>query len=45
VFGTNWYHKLKLPASTISFAATKRWKDADPVPGNVSYNGYMCTKN
>ncbi len=46
VFGTTWYHKLKLPGVD---AFVKRWqatyKDSPiPVPGNVSYNGYMATK-
>ena len=46
VFGTNWYHKLPLPGVS-EFVA--RWKAAAgpgaiPVPGNVSYNGYMSTR-
>jgi branched-chain amino acid transport system substrate-binding protein len=46
VFGTNWYHKLPLPA-VDDFV--RRWTEftpapAIPVPGNVSYNGYMCTR-
>jgi branched-chain amino acid transport system substrate-binding protein len=46
VFGTNWYHKLPLPG-VDDFVA--RWKKAFPqspipVPGNVSYNGYMATR-
>jgi len=46
VFGTTWYHKLKLPGVD---AFVKRWQAAYknspiPVPGNVSYNGYMATK-
>ena len=46
VFGTNWYHKLALPG-VDDFVA--RWKKAFPqspipVPGNVSYNGYMSTR-
>jgi len=46
VFGTNWYHKLKL-AGVDDFVRRyqARWKDSPiPVPGNVSYNGYMCTR-
>jgi branched-chain amino acid transport system substrate-binding protein len=46
VFGTTWYHKLNLP-SVSDFV--KRWqatypKSPIPVPGNVSYNGYMATR-
>ena len=46
VFGTTWYHKLKLPG-IADFV--KRWQAAYkdgpiPVPGNVSYNGYMATR-
>jgi branched-chain amino acid transport system substrate-binding protein len=46
VFGTTWYHKLPLPGVE---AFVKRWQAAYkdgpiPVPGNVSYNGYMATK-
>jgi branched-chain amino acid transport system substrate-binding protein len=46
VFGTTWYHKLKLPG-VADFVA--RWQAAYrdgpiPVPGNVSYNGYMATR-
>ena len=46
VFGTNWYHKLDLPG-VPDFV--KRWQKAYPtspipVPGNVSYNGYMATR-
>jgi branched-chain amino acid transport system substrate-binding protein len=46
VFGTTWYHKLKLPGVE---QFVKRWQAAYkdgpiPVPGNVSYNGYMATK-
>ena len=46
VFGTNWYHKLSLPG-VDDFV--KRWqktypKSPIPVPGNVSYNGYMATR-
>jgi len=46
VFGTTWYHKLQLPGVEQFL---KRWqasyKDGPiPVPGNVSYNGYMATK-
>lgn len=43
VFGTTWYHKLQLPG-VADFV--KKWQAANkdgpiPVPGNVSYNGYM----
>lgn len=46
VFGTNWYHKLDLPG-VADFV--KRWearadKDTIPVPGNVSYCGYMAMR-
>ena len=46
VFGTNWYHKLALPGVP---EFVKRWQTAYPqspipVPGNVSYNGYMATR-
>ena len=46
VFGTTWYHKLPLPG-VAEFV--KRWQTAYPqspipVPGNVSYNGYMATR-
>src|SRR5690606_30217816 len=46
VFGTTWYHKLQLPG-VEDFV--KRWQTAYPqspipVPGNVSYNGYMATR-
>lgn len=46
VFGTTWYHYLPLPGVD---AFVKRWqaaypKSPIPVPGNVSYNGYMATR-
>jgi len=46
VFGTTWYHLLPLPGVE---EFVKRWqaayKDSPiPVPGNVSYNGYMATR-
>jgi branched-chain amino acid transport system substrate-binding protein len=46
VFGTTWYHKLPLPG-VADFV--KKWQSANaggpiPVPGNVSYNGYMATR-
>jgi branched-chain amino acid transport system substrate-binding protein len=46
VFGTTWYHKLKLPGVP---EFVQRWqaaypKSPIPVPGNVSYNGYMATR-
>ena len=45
-FGTTWYHKLKLPG-VAEFV--RRWQAFNtdggvPVPGNVSYNGYMATR-
>jgi branched-chain amino acid transport system substrate-binding protein len=46
VFGTTWYHKLQLPG-VAEFV--DKWKKMAgpggiPVPGNVSYNGYMATR-
>ena len=46
VFGTTWYHKLPLPGVA---EYVKKWQAANkdgpiPVPGNVSYNGYMSTR-
>ncbi len=44
VFGTTWYHKLNLPGVNDF---VKRWQATTgpiPVPGNVSYNGYMATR-
>jgi branched-chain amino acid transport system substrate-binding protein len=44
VFGTTWYHKLNLPG-VAEFV--KKWQATPgpiPVPGNVSYNGYMATR-
>jgi branched-chain amino acid transport system substrate-binding protein len=46
VFGTNWYHYLPLPGVE---EFVKRWQTTYPqspipVPGNVSYNGYMATR-
>jgi branched-chain amino acid transport system substrate-binding protein len=46
VFGTTWYHKLKLPGVE---EFVKRWQAANkggpiPVPGNVTYNGYVATR-
>jgi branched-chain amino acid transport system substrate-binding protein len=44
VFGTTWYHKLNLPG-VADFV--KKWQATTgpiPVPGNVSYNGYMATR-
>ena len=46
VFGTTWYHKLQLPGVP---EFVEKWKKmagpgAIPVPGNVSYNGYMATR-
>ena len=46
VFGTTWYHKLDLPGIA---EFVKKWQAANktgpiPVPGNVSYNGYMATQ-
>ena len=46
VFGTTWYHKLQLPG--VAEFVDKWKKMAGPgaisVPGNVSYNGYMATR-
>ncbi|MBT9290942.1 ABC transporter substrate-binding protein [Prosthecodimorpha staleyi] len=46
VFGTTWYHKLALPGVPEFVAKWKAAADggAIPVPGNVSYNGYMATR-
>ncbi len=47
VFGTTWYHKLKLPGVAEfvrKWQAATKGTDAIPVPGNVSYNGYMATR-
>ena len=46
VFGTTWYHKLDLPGVP---EFVKKWQDANkggpiPVPGNVSYNGWVATQ-
>jgi branched-chain amino acid transport system substrate-binding protein len=46
VFGTTWYHLLPLPGVP---EFVKRWqttypKSPIPVPGNVSYNGYVATR-
>ncbi len=46
VFGTTWYHKLPLPGVP---EFVEKWKKmagpgAIPVPGNVSYNGYVATR-
>jgi branched-chain amino acid transport system substrate-binding protein len=46
VFGTNWYHYLPLPGVD---EFVKRWQTTYPqspipVPGNVSYNGYVATR-
>jgi branched-chain amino acid transport system substrate-binding protein len=46
IFGTNWYHKLDLPG-VADFV--KRWQaradsDTIPVPGNVSFCGYMAMR-
>jgi branched-chain amino acid transport system substrate-binding protein len=46
VFGTTWYHKLPLPG-VAEFV--QKWQAANkdgpiPVPGNVSFNGYMATR-
>lgn len=46
VFGTTWYHKLPLPgvADFVKLWQTKYKDSPIPVPGNVSYNGYMATR-
>jgi branched-chain amino acid transport system substrate-binding protein len=46
VFGTTWYHKLPLPG-VAEFV--QKWQAANKdgpisVPGNVSFNGYMATR-
>lgn len=46
VFGTTWYYKLDLPGVK---EFVQRYRQMYPetamqVPGNVYYNGYMCTK-
>ena len=46
VFGTTWYHKLQLPGIA---EFVQKWQAANkdgpiPVPGNVSFNGYMATR-
>jgi branched-chain amino acid transport system substrate-binding protein len=46
VFGSTWYHKLPLPG-VAEFV--QKWQAANkdgpiPVPGNVSFNGYMATR-
>lgn len=46
VFGTTWYYRLELPG-VAEFV--QRYQAAFPetamrVPGNVFYNGYMCTR-
>jgi branched-chain amino acid transport system substrate-binding protein len=46
VFGTTWYHKLPLPgvAEFVQRWQTTYPQSPIPVPGNVSYNGYMATR-
>lgn len=46
VFGTTWYHKLPLPgvADFVQRWAAAYGNGPVPVPGNVSYNGYMATR-
>src|SRR5262249_62265395 len=45
-FATTWYHKLDLTGVTEFVARyQKRWpRVAIDVPGNVSYNGYVATR-
>lgn len=46
VFGTTWYYKLDLPGvkEFVEKYRKKYPETAMAVPGNVFYNGYMCTK-
>ena len=46
VFGTTWYHLLPLPGVAEFVQSWKKAypKSPIPVPGNVSYNGYMATR-
>jgi branched-chain amino acid transport system substrate-binding protein len=46
VFGTTWYHNLDRPGVAEFVAKWQRMAGpgAIPVPGNVSYNGYMATR-
>lgn len=46
VFGTTWYHGLKLPGvEEFVQRYRRRWPDnLIPVPGNVFYNGYMAMR-
>ena len=46
VFGITWYHKLDLPGVKDFIAKyKKRWPNAPiPIPENVSYNGYIGTR-
>jgi branched-chain amino acid transport system substrate-binding protein len=46
IFATTWYHKLDLPGVGEFVAAYKKAFPAAPVPvpGNVSYNGFMATR-
>ena len=46
VFGTTGTTSSSCPASTIRAPLSGPMEGrADPVPGNVSYNGYMCTRS
>jgi branched-chain amino acid transport system substrate-binding protein len=46
VFGTTWYHRLKLPGvDDFVKRYQTRWPDTRmDVPGNVSYNGYVAMR-
>jgi branched-chain amino acid transport system substrate-binding protein len=46
VFGTTWYHRLKLPGvDDFVKRYQARWPDTRiDVPGNVSYNGYVAMR-
>src|SRR5690606_26377354 len=48
IFGTNWYHKLDLPgvADFVERWKVRAAKDSEmiPVPGNVSFCGYMAMR-
>ncbi|MGL4241451.1 MAG: ABC transporter substrate-binding protein, partial [Beijerinckiaceae bacterium] len=46
VFGTTWYHELKLPGVAEFVARYKKMFPDAPIksPGNVFHNGYMATR-
>lgn len=47
VFGTTWYHGLDLPgvADFVRLWGERAGPGGSPVPGNVSYNGFMATNH